>query len=1117
MHQAPFKSSNPVRTFGLRLRTKIGPMALPLALALLAVNLFCSLFLVGEKVNPDSRHATHAIAAIEQQTRPTVQSWLDAKDDTLYIQHLWRDDTPASWSEKGVSLLLFRDSTMVYWSNYIFLPNINDFWLTPSATIRQNGPHQVLTCLERKGNRTAVVVINLRNRDTDSYTAAIFPEQQITLLPAADSIRARLVNAESIQAAGNSFYVEAKPMQSMPWWGGLSGWGAVLLLCLYIKNIIRRHTRRNNAFRNAGMFLLLLCLLRVGLFYTGIPNANGELFTKIYGLHNQILGSLGDLLLSYGILFVYVAYLFQVRAKLRWHYRRLHKVWRFVTVAFYSILTAGIISVFHYALIMSIYTPKINIQIYDIFDLSYTSAMFYLLAVLFVSIRLLVAHISLSLFSTRRMWLRIACTAILILLFLLPIEDQIRNTGYILVVFYLSTALADFFRIRYKHYGSFVISLIIFSAYISVFATMENTAAQNNAQKLYARILATSQQDRVIQRNEELTTGELSLDIRFQNFSYARIVDHQIAFKHDNHNDYQGLAARIIPGRDTILYRGGMAHFIYNYYGQDSKPGVLIVSRRETTALDAISLYAYIFIILFILCGLMLEIAGYSFNIQRLGTRMTFKIRAVVIGVVVFAMLAVTTVIVSHTLSSFREETRRFVNNNMQWLCASISQYLPGHPLDKETAARWIAAEQKDAEFSISIFCPNGNLLATSIDRPGYITRMNSAAYRYLHYLKRPLYVTDIGKSQYTSAFAPIIADGKLRGYLNLQYYRPNIDNSFLQHELLADILNLFLIILCIAVLLSELLYRVLTKPFNQLHEAMSNISKMQKIDAVGSSRRISSEVGMLVEQYNRMIDYLEESYRQLAHSEREGAWREMARQVAHEIKNPLTPMRLKIQMLQRSIQHEEYEELRPKVEDTLLLLLDQIDLLNNIASEFSDFAKIGEGHPAPIDLVPLVCNVAKLYSGYEHIGVRLHFERRCNLIDTHSTPGQPASVPLQLCSDQEPIWVTADPDHLTRVFVNICQNAVQAMTGQKNAWIDIDLRVIYGRAWISFRDNGPGIPDDIQHKIFMPNFTTKSSGSGLGLAISRKIVELQGGHISFESMVGEGTTFTVDLPLSED
>ncbi len=1118
MFRNTYNSSNPLRAFGLRFRARIRPIVLPLALCLLAVNLFYSAFRVSEKVDPGSRHVVRELQTIEQETERIVGNWLETRNDTLFVQRLWYGDLPAAWAEKGVSLLLFRDSALVYWSNYVYLPNINSFWLTPSRTIRQIGSHQVLTSLQSRNGKSAVVAIDLRDRETDRYNAEIFPEQRIALLPASDSIRARLVGAERIDTAGSSFYIEAKTMQSMPWWPELCGWGAVLLLCLYLKNIVRRYTTRRNAFLNAGVLLLVYALLRIGLYYAGIPNSNGVLFNKIYGLHNRVLGSLGDLLLSYGMFFVYTAYLFQVRAKLNWRYRRFARRGRILVSLSVCVLIALVVSIFHYALILSIYSPKINMQIYDIFDLSYTSAMFYLLTVLFVSIRLLLAHTGLVLFGTRRLVLRIIFTAALILLFLWPVENQIHRTGYTLVVFFLFAAGSDYIRQRYKHYGSFIISLVIFSAYISYFATQENRSAQNNAQKLYARILATSPHDLAIMSLEENTTGELSLDIRFRDFTYARIKDGQISFRHDNSNNYQGLAARITPGRDTILTRNGQTHLLYNYYGQDGRHGLLVISRKATTLLDAVSLYAYIFLLLFVLCGLLLEIAGYTFNIQRLGTRMTFKIRAVVIGVVLFAMLAVTCVIVNHTLTNFHAEQRRFVNNNLQRLGTSIARYLEHNPFDGPSLQTWLANEQRDVNYSISVFGLNGDLLATSIERQKYITRMNSAAYRYLHYLGRPFYATDIDDSQYTSAFAPIVSDGVLYGYLNLQYYSPSVNNSFLQHELLADILNLFLIILCVAVILSEFLYRLLAKPFNQLHEAMGNISKMQKIDAIGSGRKISDEVGMLVEQYNTMIDYLEESYRQLARSEREGAWREMARQVAHEIKNPLTPMRLKIQMLQRSMQRDDCDALKPKVESTLALLLDQIDLLTKIASEFSDFAKLGEGHPTRIDLVPLVCNVAKLYSGYEHIGVRLHFECGCNWQDNGMAPGtdggDDASVPLPVGHTRPPVWVTADPDHLTRVFVNICQNAVQAMAGQKQAWIDIDLRVTDGRARISFRDNGPGIPAEIREKIFLPNFTTKSSGSGLGQALSRKIVELLGGHIGFTSIPGTGTTFTVDLPV---
>lgn len=1091
------RSSNLFRTFGIRLRRWLRPTLLPLTITLLCINLFYIIVRLGETVTPNTRHLTRTLHAITEETQPTVEEWLNTPDDSLFLRRLWLDQRTAPWTQQGVSLLLFRDSSMVYWSRYIYQANVHHFWLTPSNTLRQIGNHQILTHTEHRNGRSAVVVIDLHNERSGWYNPTLFSDPRIHLLPDSDSTRTRHPQAVPVQTDGYRFYLEALPIQSMPWWAELCGWIAILLLSLYLKNLVRQRTTRHNVLRHAALLLAGLILLRLGLYYSGLPNPHGTLFSKTYGLHNYILGSLGDLLLNYSLMFVYAAYLFQVRAKLNWQYQRFNCYGKAMAILFACLPVAAIVAIFHYALILSIYTPKINIQISDIFALSFSSFMFYLLTTLFVSIRVLITNTTRFLFGNRKLILRTLLTTALILLLLSPLENQIHQTGYALILFYLASAGAEAIRHRFQHYTSFILSLVIFSAYITYFATRENWAAQNNAQKLYARILATSPHDQALISSEQQRNGELSLDVRFRNFTYAHITNHQISFKHNNGNNYQGMAALVTPGRDTFLTRNGQTHFLYNYYDQNGQPGILVISRKATTVLDAVSLYVYIFTLLYILCGLLLELSGYTFNIQRLGTRMTLKIRAVVIGVVLFAMLAVTLVIVNHTLTNFQHQQRQFINNNIQRFGRSLSLFLESHPLDTTNARTWLDSENRDIGYSINIYSTAGDLIGSSAPEFLFPSRMNGSAYRYLHYMQRPLYVADLNRRRYTSAFAPVYSRGKLQGYLNLAYDSLSNTNRFQQHELLTDILNLFLIILCIAVILSAILYRLLSKPFNQLHEAMGNISKMQKIDAVGSSHKISDEVGMLVEQYNTMIDYLEESYRQLARSEREGAWREMARQVAHEIKNPLTPMRLKIQMLQRYMQNHSGEELNAQVESTLTLLLEQIDLLTKIASEFSDFAKLGEGHPSRIDLIPLVSHVAKLYDDREHVTVAMQFPL--------TAAGESAA----------PIWITADSDHLTRVFVNICQNAVQAMSGQSDARIDISLTLTDGWVHIHFRDNGPGIPNEIRDKIFVPNFTTKSSGSGLGLALSRKIVELLGGAISFESTLGTGTTFTVSLPLN--
>ena len=1085
-------SFDPLHTFGRLVRSRLRRAVRLLTFVLLGINLFYSFFLVGRRADLDTRHTQHALRTLLRESLPATDGWLDAENDTLYIRRLWEQEPPA-----GVSLFLFRDSALVYWSNDRFQADSDAFWLHPDRSLRQIDNDLLVSQLQSRNGKSAVIAVELYDRQRDRYNPALFPEQRIALSGSADSIRTPGGQAIPVAFGDSTFFVEALPTTAMPWWAESCGWVGILLLCFRLKNLVRRHTSRQNACRKAGLLFLLLALLRIGIHFSGIPNGNSILFRPIYGLYNPILVSLGDSILTYGFFFVFAVYLFQVRAKLSWRCRHSGPRGQVVAGLAFCTLIAGMVAIFHYALILSIYSPKINLQLNDIFDLSYTSLVFYLLAVLFVSARILTGYTNQSLFGTRKLGWRTAVTAAEILLFLLPVRSQLHHTEYMLVVFYLFSIGAHYLRLRYRHYDSFLISLLIFSLYISYFATQENKSARNNAQMLYARILERAPQERLLQYREGSEIDERNIDNRFRDFTYARVRNHRIDFRYGNGNDYQFLAEAIAAGRDTLIKKGGKRHLLYNY-DSDGERTTLIISRKTTTLLDAVALFAYLFLLLFVLSGLLLEAAGYTFDIRRLGTRMTFRIRMVVIGVVLFAMISVTFVIIRHTRANFDEEQQRFVNNQMQRLGSSIVRYLESRPLDPQTAGQWIGEENKDPRYDINLFLPNGEVAGASDDHAHRLVRMNDKAYRQLRYRHQPFCTIAEGRD-YLSAFAPVVVGGELRGYLNLEYYS-SLDNSSVQHrKLLVDVLSLFLIILGVAVVLSELLYRLLAKPFNRLREALGNISRMQKIDAIGSGRKISDEVGLLIEQYNTMIDYLEESYRQLARSEREGAWREMARQVAHEIKNPLTPMRLKIQMLQHYLRHGSGDELRERVESTLDLLLEQIDLLTKIASEFSDFAKLGEGHPERVDLVPLVGRVAKLYSGDERIGIRLKIEGRPGDID------RPTG---------DPVWVNADPDHLTRVFVNISQNAVQAMAGQAEGRIDIELQREADRVSVRFRDSGPGIPEEIRAKIFVPNFTTKSSGSGLGLALSRKIVELLGGRIAFDTELGVGTTFTVELPL---
>jgi len=228
-----------------------------------------------------------------------------------------------------------------------------------------------------------------------------------------------------------------------------------------------------------------------------------------------------------------------------------------------------------------------------------------------------------------------------------------------------------------------------------------------------------------------------------------------------------------------------------------------------------------------------------------------------------------------------------------------------------------------------------------------------------------------------------------------------------------------------------------------------------------------------------------------LAKSERESAWRSMARQVAHEINNPLTPMKLTIQQLQRTkkMQDKQFDDY---FEKSSVMLIEQIDNLSRIAGTFSNFARMPEASFVRVDVAAKIYSVFRLFmNNNEH--VTMHYE-----------------------GAEQNVFVYADPEQLVQVFNNLIKNALQAIPEEREGEISIRLTEEAKEVTITVSDNGAGIDAEIQDKLFIPNFTTKSTGMGLGLAIAKNIIEISGGSITFSTAINEGTTFTVRLPKSE-
>ena len=303
-------------------------------------------------------------------------------------------------------------------------------------------------------------------------------------------------------------------------------------------------------------------------------------------------------------------------------------------------------------------------------------------------------------------------------------------------------------------------------------------------------------------------------------------------------------------------------------------------------------------------------------------------------------------------------------------------------------------------------------------------------------------------------------------------------------------LLNAFVFLLLISSAVSFSISHSIISPLAELGRKLKDFSLGKRNEPI--SWKPSDELGTLIQAYNEMITKLEQSAELLAHSEREVAWREMAKQVAHEIKNPLTPMKLSIQHMDARINDADEETAKEIVHEVSKILIEQIDNLSRIASEFSSFAKLPKPEYERISLNDLMTSVYDLFSTRSRIRFNLY-------------------VPI------DELFVQADRTHLIRVMNNLLKNAIQSIPGDKEGHIVIRLRDHNGNAIVMVEDNGKGIERELKDKVFFPNFTTKSSGTGLGLAISKNIIETFGGTIYFRHNRPRGTVFIFELPLIEE
>lgn len=368
---------------------------------------------------------------------------------------------------------------------------------------------------------------------------------------------------------------------------------------------------------------------------------------------------------------------------------------------------------------------------------------------------------------------------------------------------------------------------------------------------------------------------------------------------------------------------------------------------------------------------------------------------------------------------------------------------------------------------------------------------MGPKAFFSLSGLHRSEYINpkeNIGSLIYAAAYAPIRnAQNKTIAYIGLPNYSNEEEYSDKLALFVSNLINLYALVFVAIGVLAVFLANQITNPLTFIQESISKTKIGQKNEPIVWRRH--DEIGSLIKEYNHMISALEDSAIKLARSERESAWREMAKQVAHEIKNPLTPLKLGVQLLEKSWKEKD-PNFELKFNKFSKSFIEQIDSLSKIASEFSNFAKMPDTNLERLSLLPIIEQAREVFKSTENV-----------------------TIDVLNKSDRD-IEIMADHDQLLRTFNNLLKNAIEAIDEETLCCITIIIYIDATNAYIEIKDNGKGIPPALQDKIFVPNFTTKTSGTGLGLAFVKQAVENAGGSVKFTSVSGLGTTFYLNFPL---
>ncbi len=597
---------------------------------------------------------------------------------------------------------------------------------------------------------------------------------------------------------------------------------------------------------------------------------------------------------------------------------------------------------------------------------------------------------------------------------------------------------------------------------------------------------------------ELLIDKSITRSENYRKFNYAKYYGGELTDKFGDYN-YNFYVDTYRPSEEEFSHKtfDKYEHLIYH----TRENNYVIVSRKIFTLADYLISFPYMFVFYFLVVLVFQFVGNYRAKSRKIVFDLKFKIQAAIISIVFVSLLLVALATIFYNIEEYKMKHQTDLNEKMKSISEEIDMRLEDKDEITPEIEDWLRSELTKLSnifrTDINIYGIDGDILASSrpeIFQRGLVSsRINAQAYyeifqnfQFASYFQPE----KIGKLSYLSVYKPIINNrGGYLGSINLPYFIKQDNYSQEISTFIVAFINLYVLLFLVSIIIAVFISNQITRPLVVVQENLRKMELGKYNEPIDYDR--NDEIGSLVKEYNKKVDELAVSAELLARSERESAWREMAKQIAHEIKNPLTPMKLNIQYLQHTkSKNKEYNAFLERVTSTLI---EQIDNLSNIATEFSNFAKMPIAQNQIFVLADQLQKAIDLYETDERANLEFY----------------PGSF--------QNIRVNADREQLSRAIINLIKNGLQAIPEDRTGTISISLGRRDQMAIVAVSDNGTGIPEELRSKMFSPSFTTKTSGMGLGLSIVKNIVENFAGKIWFEPNKDQGTTFFFEIPIYEE